>query len=251
LGAAVWALPALAAPPAAARHAAAPAPAAASARPGEIDARRRGEIEALQKQDAADALKRLFNIDVDWRTTPLDKLIDIRVRAAKAADLQARLGVSVEWQRYSWIELEALRRTLLSFEQYRNSDTPTAATLPGQPRPATGYDALVNPTFNSSGGPVARGGAGRSADPDGIIRPTFRGRVAAPFVARDPDGVIRPTFAVRPRWSSVAVTGDPDGLIAPTFAPIRRFAPIGDTRDLDDLIDPIRTQEGRSVPARW
>ena len=89
----------------------------------------------------------------------------------------------------------------------------------------------------------------RSADPDGVIRPTFTGRVAAPADARDPDGVIRPTFVVRPRWSAGAV--DPDGLIAPTFAPLRRFAAIGDA---DDLIDPTptRTTEVRSVvPARW
>jgi hypothetical protein len=52
----------------------------------------------------------------------------------------------------------------------------------------------------------------------------------------------------------VAVAADPDGLIAPTFAPIRRFAPIGDGDDLDNLdnlIPPSRSQEGRSVPARW
>src|SRR5262245_18077996 len=100
---------------------------AGRARPVDPEKRRREEIDALQRQDAAEALKRHFNIDVDWRTTPLDRLIDIRVRAAKAADLQARLGVSVEWQRYTWIELEALRRTLLSFEEYRNSDAGTVA----------------------------------------------------------------------------------------------------------------------------
>ena len=102
-------------------------PPATGARPADTEARRRDEIDALQRQDAADALKRHYNIDVDWRQTPLDRLIDIRVRAAKAADLQQRLGVSVDWQRYSWIELEALRRTLLSFEDYRNADGPVAA----------------------------------------------------------------------------------------------------------------------------
>ena len=99
-----------------------PRAAAVGARPADAEARRREEIDALQRQDVAEALKKHFNIDVDWRTTPLAKLIDIRVRAAKAADLQARLGVSVEWQRYSWIELEALWRTLLSFEQYCNGE---------------------------------------------------------------------------------------------------------------------------------
>src|SRR6185436_19933843 len=117
-----------------------PRAAAAGARPADAQARRRDEIDAVQRQDAAEALKKHFNIDVDWRTTPLDKLIDIRVRAAKAADLQARLGVSVEWQRYSWIELEALRRTLLSFEQYRNGEAPAdpspVTAQPFEPAPS-------------------------------------------------------------------------------------------------------------------
>src|SRR5512144_700106 len=117
--AAVFATAAMAAPPGATRKTP-QAPAAAGARPGEEESRRRDEIDALQRQDVADALKRRFNIDVDWRTTPLDRLLDMRARATKAADLQQRLGVSVDWQRYSWIELEALRRTLLNFEQYRD-----------------------------------------------------------------------------------------------------------------------------------
>jgi hypothetical protein len=240
LGAGLCAVPALAAPPAANKK---PAAGPAGARPADTEARRREEVDALQRQDAAEALKRHYNVDVDWRATSLDKLIDIRVRAAKAADLQLRLGVSVDWQRYSWIELEALRRTLLSFEQYRNADAPAAAL----PHAAPGSlpladDSLVRPTFKER--PVAR--PGRSTDPDGIIHPTFSGRVA-PAELRDPDGVIRPTFVVRPRWSSVSA--DPDGLIAPTFAPTRRFAAIGDA---DDLIDPTRAAEIRSaVPARW
>jgi hypothetical protein len=244
-GAGVCALPALAAPPREGNAVSKKvAPPAAGARPAETEARRREELDALQRQDAADALKRHYNVDVDWRTTSLDRLIDIRVRAAKAADLQLRLGVTVDWQRYSWIELEALRRTLLSFEHYRNGEAPAAA----MPAPSRLHDddTLVRPTFKDR--PVVHG---RASDPDGIIRPTFTGRVVAPV--RDPDGVIRPTFGVRPRWSSVAV--DPDGLIAPTFAPTRRFAVIGDT---DDLIDPTlptsltRPTEVRSVvPARW
>ena len=118
----------------------------------------------------------------------VDKLIDIRVRAAKAADLQARLGVSVEWQRYSWIELEALRRTLLSFEQYRNSETPTdtapATAQPSEPPPSVSASAstngLVRPTFKVR----AAGRAGRSSDPDAIIRPRFTGRTEAPTETR-------------------------------------------------------------------
>jgi hypothetical protein len=226
-------------------------------RPGraaETDARRRDEIDSIQRQDAAEALKKHFNIDVDWRTTPLDRLVDIRVRAAKAAELQQRLGVSVDWQRYTWIELEALRRTLISFEVYRDQQggpiaaapprpgAPPLAAPPSRPLGPLGNDGLVPPTFK--GGAPAR--PGRSADPDGILRPTFTGRAGASAVASDPDGVIRPTFASRPRWS--AFGGDPDGLIAPTFTTNRRLSSIGDA---DDLIDPTRTQKGRAVPTRW
>jgi len=227
-----------------------PRAAAAGARPADAAARRREEIDAVQRQDVAEALKKHFNIDVDWRTTSLDKLIDIRVRAAKAADLQARLGVSVEWQHYSWIELEALRRTLLSFEQYRNGEAPadpaSVTAQPFVPTPASpppgSANELVRPTFKVR----AAGRPGRPNDPDGIIRPNFTMRTEARAETRDPDGVIRPTFAVRPRSSSAGA--DPDGLITPTFLPVRRFAPIGDA---DDLMDPTRTQDRRSTPARW
>ena len=170
---------------------------------GDTEARRREEIDALQRQDIADALKKHFNIDVDWRTTPLDKLIDIRVRAAKAADLQPRLGVSVDWQRYSWIELEALRRTLLSFEQLPQRGGPDRAT-PATPQTSAAVAAAGGERRMRWCGRPSRcrqpARAGRSTDPDGIISPTFTGRSEAPAETRDPDGVIRPTFAVRPRW---------------------------------------------------
>ena len=234
-----------AAPPVSARRPVANA-AAAGARPGDTQARRREEIDAAQRQDVAEALKKHFNIEMDWRTTPLDRLVDVRVRAAKAAELQQRLGVTVDWQRYSWIELEALRRTLLSFERYRDDHAPMAAASSppaGAPVPPPD-DGLVRPTFKERVPPRP----GRSADPDGIIRPTFTGHAGASTVAADPDGVIRPTFAGRPRWSAFAA--DPDGLIAPTFVPYRRLSSLGDA-DADDLIDPTRTKEGRSVPARW
>ena len=246
LVAGVWATPALAAPPGKGQATAAPAPPAPRARPGESETRRRDEVDALQRQDVAEALKRHHNIDVDWRATPLDRLIDIRVRAAKAAELQERLGVTVDWQMYSWIELEALRRTLLSFERYRGEGAPTtavAAAAPRAPEPSRApADGLVKPTFK--GRPAAAGG--RSTDPDAIIRPTFNGRAEAPAIARDPDGVIRPTFAARPRWSATGI--DADGLIAPTFAPFRRFAPIGDA---DDLIEPTPARALRPAPSRW
>jgi hypothetical protein len=244
----VCAAPVLAAPPAKGRATVPPSAAAAGARSPESDARRRDEVDALQRQDVAEALKRHHNIDVDWRTTPLDRLIDIRLRAAKAAELQQRLGVSVDWQLYSWIELEALRRTLLSFERYRGESGPApaaAAAPPSRPEPtaSSGSDGLVKPTFK--GRPAAAGG--RSTDPDGIIRPTFTSRPDAPANARDPDGVIRPTFAARPRWSSSGI--DEDGLMAPTFAPFRRFAPIGDA---DEVMRPTpAAHELRPAPSRW
>ena len=183
------AAPVLAAPPGKGRAPAPPSSAAPGARSPESDARRRDEVDALQRQDIADALKRHHNIDVDWRTTPL-------------AELQQRLGVSVDWQLYSWIELEALRRTLISFERYRGESGPdpvAAAAPPGRSKPTapSASDDLVKPTFK--GRPAVAGG--RSTDPDGIIRPTFTSRPDGPANARDPDGVIRPTFAARPRWS--------------------------------------------------
>jgi hypothetical protein len=205
-------------------------PAAAHARPAEGDVQRRDELDAVQRQDVADALRLRFGISVDWRTTPLDRLLDIRLRAGKAADLQARLGVSVDWQRYSWVELEALRRTLLSFE---------GGSQRNQPLPPPSVDALVQPKFKPMPvRPEPRGASARPADPDAIIRPTFSmrpepGRITS---GGDPDAVIRPTFAARA--PSVPGTIDPDGLITPTFAPRRRFMPAA-IRDPDDLIAPL------------
>ena len=86
-------------------------------------------------------------------------------RAAKAADLQARLGVSVDWQRYSWVELEALRRTLLSFENGGQRN---------QPLPPPSSDALVQPQFKPA--PARGEPKARLSDPDAIIRPTFARR---------------------------------------------------------------------------
>ena len=209
------------------------APVASHARPSEADVQRRDELDAVQRQDVADALRLHFAITVDWRTTPLDRLLDIRLRAAKAADLQTKLGVSVDWQRYSWVELEALRRTLLSFE---------SGAQRNQPLPPPSADALVQPKFKPM---PARPDAKtvRLSDPDAIIRPTFATRPEPRRRSGDPDAVIRPTFAVRP----AAATGivDPDGLITPTFAPRRRFVPAA-IRDPDDLIAPL--EPGAATP---
>ena len=204
------------------------APVASHARPTEADVQRRDELDAVQRQDVADALRLHFGITVDWRTTPLDRLLDIRLRAAKAADLQTKLGVSVDWQRYSWVELEALRRTLLSFENGAQRN---------QPLPPPSADALVQPRFKPMPArPDAKTATARLSDPDAIIRPTFATRPEPRRLSGDPDAVIRPTFAVRP--AAATGTVDPDGLITPTFAPRRRFIPAA-IRDPDDLIAPL------------
>jgi hypothetical protein len=208
-------------------------PASGHARAADAEAQRREEIDALQRQDIAEALRLRFGINVDWRTTPMDRLIDIRLRAAKAADLQARLGVSVDWQRYSWVELEALRRTLLSFE---------AGGARDQPLPPPSVDQLVQPRFKPAPArPELK--TTRAADPDAIIRPTFTARPEPRRYGGDPDAVIRPTFAARP--VSLGGVPDPDGLITPTFAPRRRFVSAA-ARDPDDLIAPL--EPGASPP---
>ena len=209
------------------------APPPSHARPAEADVQRRDELDAVQRQDVADALRARFGITVDWKTTPLDRLLDIRLRAAKAADLQARLGVSVDWQRYTWVELEALRRTLLSFEN---------GSQRNQPLPPSPADGLVQPQFKPAPArPEAK--TGRLADPDAILRPTFAMRPEPRRRSSDPDAVLRPTFAAR--QPSALGTVDPDGLITPTFAPRRRFVPAA-IHDPDDLIAPL--EPGAALP---
>jgi len=230
---ALSAAPVAAAPSGAARGEAPSAGGGERAGDAEAEARRRVEINALERQDIAEALRRHFGVTVDWRITPLESLIDMRARAAKAAELQERLNVTVDWQRYSWIELEALRRTLMSFEHRTDARGAADAAAPmstSAPLPPPGTDGLVQPTFKPR--PAAR--PGRGADPDGVLMPTF-GRPPPRIDARDPDGIMRPTFAARP--PATAAPGDPDGLLTPTFVPWRR--PIA-TGEGDDLIDPTR-----------
>jgi hypothetical protein len=170
-------------------------------------------VDALQRQDAAEALKRHFNIDVDWRTTPLDRLIDMRVRAAKAAELQERLGVTVDWHLTAGFELErsggrcsASSSTAARGRRRGRRASPSGAAAGRRRR------RLVQPTFK--GRPVP--GRWRSTDPDGIIRPTFSGRPEPSASAR----AIRTASSGRPlRPGRAGPSGsvDPDGLIAPTF----------------------------------
>src|SRR4051812_377685 len=123
---------------------------------GQAAAHRRGELDELQRQDAAAALAHL-GIAVDWRALSLEQLLDIRLRAAKAAELRARFAIAVDWRRYNWDQLEGVRRALAGLEAPRA---------------------------------VSRAGAN---DPDGVLPPTFAGRRAT--VASDPDGVLAPTFS--------------------------------------------------------
>jgi hypothetical protein len=64
------------------------------------------------RAEAAEALRTEHGVTVDWRQLSLDRLLDMRVRAAKAAEISAAFGVAVDWQLWSWVELEAMRRTL-------------------------------------------------------------------------------------------------------------------------------------------
>ena len=196
-----------------------PAPAVQPA--GDTLARRRREVDELQRQDVAAALAQL-GVAVDWRTTSLEQLLDMRLRAAKAAELRARYGITVDWRRYSWERLEGVRRTLAGME---------APAAPA-PRRAGGGDDVMRPTFAAR--PARRSTAG---DPDAVLTPTFAAHPAPPPVVwGDPDAVLSPTFASRLRWPTPGQ--DPDGLISPTFAAVRR-APGHASSDPDALIAPL------------
>jgi hypothetical protein len=186
-----------------ARGGATPTEAAAPAAQTEIGdaaARRRRELEVLQRQDAAAALAAQFGVNVDWRSRTLEELLDIRLRAAKAAELRARFGISVDWRRYSWDRMEAVCRALAGLE----TPAPTRRSV--------------------------------SPDSDAVIAPTFAARRPAAGDARDPDAVIAPTFAAHARWRAGQ---DPDGLMAPTFSrPARALVARVPSDDPDALLTP-------------
>jgi hypothetical protein len=198
-------------PPITVKAKAAPATAAGD-RSAAMDARRRAEQDTLARQDAALALARL-GVAVDWRTLPLEKLVDMRMRAAKAAELRTDFDVIVDWRNHSWSELEAMREMLARFQRSANA----AAAHGRQPAPA------AVPPASPEGGD------------DDVMRPTFAWRPRPEHASADPDGVIAPTFS----WRPVAHRGpaDPEDVITPTFAPFRRRIR-GVSSDPDDLIEP-------------
>jgi hypothetical protein len=192
--------------------AASPRAAATGERSAAMNAKRRAEQDALARQDAALALARL-GVAVDWRTFPLDKLVDMRMRATKAAELRADFDVVVDWRQHSWTELETMREMLARFQRAQSTNAPGRGQLPAS----------------------APAAASASEGRDDVMHPTFAWRPRPEHQNADPDGVITPTFS----WRPVAHRGsaDPEDVITPTFAPFRRHVrPI--STDPDDLIEP-------------
>jgi hypothetical protein len=183
----------------------------------DVAARRRRELDELQRYDAAVLLAQM-GVAVDWRAHTLETLLDMRMRIAKAAALRAQFGVALDWRRYNWEQLDGVTRALAGQEAARV--TPEARA-----------EQLVTPAFASP--PVRRDVAG---DPDAVLSPTFAARRLPPATAGDPDAVLTPTFAASTRWPRGGQ--GPDGLITPTFAPARH-APTAGTDDSDALLMPV------------
>ena len=186
-------------------------------------------MDALQRQDVADALQATLQHRrrlADDAARQADRHPGARGQGRRPAGAPGRL------RRLAALQLDRAggappHAAELRAVPQRGAPTAAAAAAPGGAAADAAHDALVQPTFK--GRPVARRGAGRSTDPDAIIRPTFtrprprrRSRRAIPTASSGRRS--RSGRAGRP-W-----TADPDGLITPTFAPGRRFAPIGDGR---------------------
>jgi hypothetical protein len=119
----------------------APDPRRAGPLPPMLDRQRRQELQDLQRQSLVAALARFGvtvdwrqhdlvelsdwrervemasllhaeqGLEVDWRTMTLADLGDILLRAAKSTELAA-FGVTVDWRRFSWRQLEEIRRAV-------------------------------------------------------------------------------------------------------------------------------------------
>jgi hypothetical protein len=191
-----------------------PADASAARAPeaAELSARHRRELDELQRQDTAAALAQQ-GVAVDWRAYPLEALLDMRLRVAKAAALRAELGIVVDWRRYDWQQMDRVARA-----------------LSGRPGPRVAEE-LITPTFAPI--PLRRAAAG---DLDAVLAPTFAGRRSSPVAAGDPDAVLTPTFSARARRTRAGQ--GPDGLIVPTFAPVAQ-APMRAPEDSDALLMPV------------
>lgn len=212
----------------------------------EVHARRRLELEDLERQDAARELERRgvrvnwrdvplavlldwcermdaarvlasdHGVEVDWRNHTLAQLWELRLRASKAAEMASTFGVAVDWRRYSWADLEEMRRTLV---RLRRTPVPE--------------DALVGLERSPPGA------AEWPHDPDSLLRPNFSARSVRRVSLRgqDPDGVLAPSFTIR--YAQAPARRDPDGLLVPTFVPARaRSAKAGRSAgDPDDVLD--------------
>lgn len=215
--------------------------------------------ERRARVEAAEALRAEHGVTVDWHKLTLDELLDLRVRAAKGGELANAFGISIDWQRYSWIELEALVRTMR-----RMGARSGESGGPVGPAAATGSSGarLLAPTFLAR--PERERGSG--SDPDAVIAPNFVAHRSATSAEHDPDAVIRPRFVprppprpddrdpdavLRPRFARRPVVrgGDgPDDLIAPTFAESRAVgngSPFSPPVDPDELVGPGFATSGR------
>jgi hypothetical protein len=211
----------------------------------DVAARRRRELDELQRYDAAVLLAQM-GVRVDWRAYPLEALLDMRLRIAKAAALRAQFGVAVDWRRYNWEQLDGVTRALAGLEAPRPApealrpapeapqpaaEAPRPVAETPRPRPEARVEELVTPTFVPL--PARRDVAG---DPDAVLSPTFTARRPPPVTAGDPDAVLTPTFAASTRWPRGGQ--GPDGLITPTFAPTRQ-TPASAPADSDALLTPM------------
>jgi hypothetical protein len=179
----------------------------------ELAARRRRELDALQRQDAAAALA-AQGVAVDWRAHSLEALLDMRLRVAKAAALR-QLGIVVEWRRHDWQQMDRVARALSG----------------PQGRAEARAEELITPTFAPI--PPRRGTSG---DLDAVLAPTFAGRRLSPAAAGDPDAVLTPTFSARGR--RMRAGQGPDGLLTPTFMPVAQ-GPLRAPEDSDALLMPV------------
>jgi hypothetical protein len=157
-----------------------------------------------RRVEAAQSLEAQYGIVVDWRVTPLRDLVELRMRAAKAAELSTVYGVDVDWRRYSWAEMEAMRRTMA---RGRRAAAPAAAP--------DGDDLAVPASVATGAAPPLRR-AGWTAAPTG----------ADGADAQDPDTIIEPTFAAAApeTWAVAPPPGlrsdDPDAILIPAFVAV-------------------------------